>query len=188
MKTDIYWNLFLELRKEVISSQEIRSKIIGFKITFLSASIGLIYANMERVDSNLLLIPAFASFFFDLLINSYSISIKRIGFYCQYYLEPVFNYLSDKPTDFIFWEEYVNQKPIRQKFSMIGNLGLTFIMVVLSAYNALITLSAHLSLFIITILVLTFMIDLYSHLYPRKKLKKLKKPEISFADKDIDEL
>ncbi|HEV2708377.1 MAG TPA: hypothetical protein VGV59_20850 [Pyrinomonadaceae bacterium] len=35
------WNLFVEARKEILEYQRIRTQIIGFKITFVSAGIGL---------------------------------------------------------------------------------------------------------------------------------------------------
>jgi len=56
------WNLFIELRKELVESQKIRAQIIGFKITFVSAAIALIGANLDKIIEYeyLLFVPAFA--------------------------------------------------------------------------------------------------------------------------------
>ena len=67
---DFYFNLLIELRKEVIESQKIRAQVIGFKITFVSAGIGVIIANLEKLPPVLLAVPAFAAIFFDFLIDS----------------------------------------------------------------------------------------------------------------------
>src|SRR5579859_6081320 len=83
------WDLFVELRKEIIESQKIRAQIIGFKITFISTAIGLVLASSNRGSQMTLIVPAFAAIFFDFLIQSYSFSIKRIGRYCRENLEPV---------------------------------------------------------------------------------------------------
>lgn len=77
------WQLFVELRKEIVESQKIRAQIIGFKITFISSGIGLIIAGRNTVPQTLLIVPALAAIFFDFLIQSYSFSIKRIGRYCR---------------------------------------------------------------------------------------------------------
>ncbi len=82
-------DLMVELRKEIIEAQRIRAQVVGFKITFVSASIGLILANSDKVPNKLLIIPALAAIFFDLLLNSYSFSIKRIGSYLREYFEPI---------------------------------------------------------------------------------------------------
>ena len=59
------WNLFTELRKELLESQKIRSQIIGFKVTFVAAVVGILAKNIDRIDNILFLIPAFAAFAFD---------------------------------------------------------------------------------------------------------------------------
>ena len=170
----VFWNIYTELRKEVLLAQEIRSKIIALKITAVSAGIGLIYANIGKVDSNLLLVPAIASVFFDLLINSYSISIKRIGFYCKFFIEP--NLLPEKslPERFIYWEDFVSQKELKQLFSMLGNLGLTGIIIVIALGGGIETLPVYLRITVTLVLSILFIMDIYAHCYPAKKLNKLR--------------
>ena len=85
---DVAWNMLVELRKELVESQKIRAQIIGFKITFVSGGIGVAAAQIDRVPGYVLLLPAFAAVFFDILITSYSYSIKRTGYYIGAHLEP----------------------------------------------------------------------------------------------------
>lgn len=176
------WKLFIELRKEVLHAQEIRAKIIGFKLTFVSAAIGLIFANIHNgVNPNLLIIPAVASIFFDLLINSYSISTKRIGYYCRYYLEPGLIVPERIPNDFQLWESFVNQKNVKQNFSMFGNIGITFIIIATASINGFLTLDIELSSGLTIFLIILFCIDVYAHTHPTKKIDKLGIPEIDFT-------
>ena len=86
----VAWDLFVELRKELVALQGIRARVIGFKITLVSAGVGIIVANLKGgVPPALLVVPAFAAMFFDLLMHSYSFSIKRTGYYCRKHLEPL---------------------------------------------------------------------------------------------------
>ena len=111
------WELMTELRKETLEGHRMRTQVIGFKITFVSTGIGLIAANIDKVPKELMAIPAFASIFFDLLIINYSISIRRIGRYCQEYIEPILkreaqiNPISRSETqtteEFCWWEEFI---------------------------------------------------------------------------------
>ena len=57
-KNQFAWDLFVELRKELVESQKIRAQIIGFKITFVTTSVGFVAANIDKVPSSLLVIPA----------------------------------------------------------------------------------------------------------------------------------
>jgi hypothetical protein len=174
------WNIFVELRKEILLAQETRAKYVNFKITFVSACIGLIFANLDKLDSNLLLIPAIAAIFFDLLINSYTISTKRIGFYCRHYIEPGLLQQSSIPKEFKFWESYINQANLKQSFSLFGNVGLTLIIILLAAGNAIRTLGLKIGGTIAFILIVFLAIDVYAHLYPTKKINNLSKPDINF--------
>lgn len=130
---DRAWNLMTELRKETLEGQRMRTQVIGFKITFVSTGIGVILANIEKVPKELLAIPAFASIFFDLLIINYSITIRRIGLYCQRYIEPILETeaemknvsLSEMGVKFCWWEEFVDRRHVRPKFAIIANLGFT---------------------------------------------------------------
>jgi len=122
---DVAWNLLVELRKEIIESQKIRTQIIGFKITFVSAGIGLIAANTDKISLTLLVIPAFAAIFFDLLITSYSFSIKRIGYYCRKKVEPIIREACNVRRTFPLWEEFVDRPEVKKNFAVVGNLGIT---------------------------------------------------------------
>jgi hypothetical protein len=123
------WDLLVELRREILESQKIRAQVIGFKITFIGTGVGLILANQSRIPLTLLVIPAFAAIFFDFLIQSYSFSIKRLGHYCCEYLEPAIfkHHLSDQ---FVPWEEFMSRKENRQRYSAMGNLGITTLTVI----------------------------------------------------------
>ena len=123
------WELFVELRKETIESQKIRAQIIGFKITFISAGIGLILANAGRGFQMTLIVPAFAAIFFDFLVQSYSFSIKRIGRYCRENLEPIM-FPKNAGVSFLSWEQFLLSRENRQSYSTIGNLGITVLAVI----------------------------------------------------------
>ncbi|MCB2219791.1 MAG: hypothetical protein KQI35_05285 [Bacteroidetes bacterium] len=138
---EILWGYLTELRKELVESQKIRTQVIGFKITFVTALIAFIAAKLlsdyEKVAEfnnlyyYLLLIPAVASLFFDFLIYSYSFSIKRIGLYIKHVLEPK---LKDSLKDFnqALWQEYLEQPFNSQKLANTGNLGLTAVAAVIA--------------------------------------------------------
>ena len=180
-KQKLLWRIFVELRKEVILAQETRAKIIGFKITFLSAGIGLIYANIGKVNPNLIIIPAIAAVFFDLLINSYSISTKRIGHYCRKYLEPGLLAPNRVPNGFLLWESFVNQKAVKQRFSLFGNLGLTFIIIATASINGFYFLKHWQAIGLTALFIVLFAIDSYAHVHPTRKIAKLKDPNIDFT-------
>jgi hypothetical protein len=124
---NLYWNLYTELRKEIIESQKIRAQVIGFKITFVSASIGLLSSHLSDIPNVLLVIPAFAAVFFDFLINSYSFSIKRIGFYLKKHLEPNIKMECNLPNDFLLWQNFLEFPKTGQILSHIGNYGITLL-------------------------------------------------------------
>ena len=126
------WNLFTDLRKELVSLQAIRSQVTGFKITFVSASIALIGANLDKVSPILFVVPGFAAIFFDLLTHSYSYSIKRTGFYCRTHLEPILSEGYAFPRTHPLWEEFMASPEAGKNVSFWGNLGLTLIAVVLA--------------------------------------------------------
>jgi hypothetical protein len=119
------WDLFIELRRELVESQKIRAQITGFKISFVSATMGLMAADMENLDKALFVIPAFASICFDYIIYSYSFAIKRIGFYCRKHVEPALKAAGEIPTDFKLWQEYLADPRTRQRLSFVGNFGFT---------------------------------------------------------------
>ncbi len=119
------WNLFVELRKEIVESQRVRAQIVGVKITFLGASVGLIVANLAKNGLYLLVVPAFAAIFFDFLLINYSASIKRIGRYTLLYVEPQLRSDWGWPAHYPLWEGYMAMPGTRGPAAVIGNIGLT---------------------------------------------------------------
>ena len=126
-KNTLAWDLFVELRKEILESQKIRAQIIGFKITFVSSVMAVAIASIDKIPTHLLIIPAFAAVFFDFLITSYSFSIKRTGYYIRTQLEPIWisSCLWQKETP--LWEEYMTDPSNKQNLSFLGNLGITLL-------------------------------------------------------------
>ncbi len=177
------WKMMVELRKEIIETQRTRVQVVGFKITFVSAGIGLIAAYMDSVPSYLFVIPAFAAIFFDLLVCSYGVSIKRIGYYCKKYLEPTFKmHLEEEqlPNNFLFWEDYMSQPEVKQKLSFVGNFGLTGLSVLVAVY-VLITpfllipsfpLLFFLTLFVIYDIITFIMLQVTECVFEKKTEKK----------------
>jgi hypothetical protein len=110
-----------------------------------------------------------ASIFFDLLINSYTISTKRIGFYCRHYIEPGLLAKDSIPKNFQFWESFVDQSMLKQSFSLFGNVGLTLIIICVAAGNSIRTLGLKLGGTIAFVLAILLVIDVYAHRYPTKK-------------------
>lgn len=134
------WDLFTELRKELVELQKIRAQILGFKYTLIGAGIAVIAGYLAKeahpgdVAFLLLFVPALAAPFFDVLIHSYSLSIKRTGYYCRTYLEPVLragNGLPSAPA-FLMWEEFMSvssgREPRMRTLVLVGTLGTTLLM------------------------------------------------------------
>lgn len=121
------WNLYTELRKELTSLQTIRAQVIGFKITFVSAGIGLIAANLDKAPPLLFVIPGFAAIFFDLLTHSYSFSIKRTGSYIRRNLEPILRVGYAFPSERYLWEEFMASSHAGKNMSVFGNVGITIL-------------------------------------------------------------
>ena len=161
---DFAWRLLVELRKELTGAQQIRAQVIGFKITFVSAAIGLIVANLERVPNQVLVIPAFAAIFFDSLINSYSFSIKRIGFYCRHYLEPTFRRSVSWPASSPLWEEFMKLPDVRQYYSVIGDLGITGVAVISAGVALFLPFRLWISLPLLLLMVFFFLWDIRAFL------------------------
>ncbi len=136
---DVALKYMVELRKEIVETQKIRSQMVGFKIVFITSGIGLIFANIGTIPSHLLAIPAFAAIFFDFLINSYSYSIQRIGQYCRNHVEPIIeNYCQWPKPPYRLWEDYMKDFKGRKNLSFIGpfigNLGITSLTVALAVF------------------------------------------------------
>ena len=123
--SEMTWELIRELRTELVASQRIRTQVIGFKITFVSAAIGLIVAKTETNSGVLFTVPAVAAVFFDFIIYSYGFSIKRIGYYCRHHLEPLVRQQIELPDDFVQWEKFLEHPKTRQRLALLGNFGIT---------------------------------------------------------------
>lgn len=162
---DLAWNLMVELRKELVETQRIRSQIIGVKITFVSAGIGVIAANIDAVPVQLLVIPALAAILFDLLISSYGLSIKCIGYYCRSYIEPRLKKAfenSDSPGEMLLWEEFVARGRFRRPLFLWGNLGLTGLAIILAVIALLTPFDTMLSLPLLVVIAVFFLYDIVS--------------------------
>lgn len=182
---DILWDYLTELRKELLESQKIRTQVIGFKITFVTALIGFFASKLlsdiehggefNNLNYYLLVIPAIASLFFDFLIYSYSFSIKRIGSYIKFELEPI---LKEKCLEsrIVLWQEYLDHSFNNQKLAKIGNLGLTIISVII-AIIPIVLLNTQMLLTILAIIIFSFLIgiDAWVMNSPNRLIKKVNK-------------
>ena len=162
------WNLFVELRKELLESQKIRSQIIGFKITFITATIGLMATHIMSLDKVLFIIPAFAAICFDFIICSYSFSIKRIGCYTRDHIEPALKAQGDIPHDFIPWQEFLTDSKTRQELAFYGNIGLTLLTVVIGTISLFFPFRLFISSSLLFALLVFVVMDILAHLSLRK--------------------
>ncbi|MBI4686138.1 MAG: hypothetical protein HY755_13215 [Nitrospirae bacterium] len=158
---DLPWNLYTELRKEIIETQKIRAQIVGFKIAFVSGAVGIIVAHSDKISSMLFALPALASIFFDLLIESNSFSVKRIGVYLRNYIEPALRQSYDFPKEPPLWEEFLCRPETKQKLSALGNLGLTTLTVAIAIFALIRPFQLAASLPMIVILVSMYLYDIY---------------------------
>ena len=163
---DLAWKLFVELRKEILESQRIRAQIIGFKITFVSTAIAVIVAYLQQIPGQLLVIPAFAAMFFDLLISSYSISIKRIGHYLGRHVEPGIRQQERWPEEQPLWEEYMGRPKPKQWLALIGNLGITSLATLPAVWGLFNPFEAALSIPLLVCLILLGAYDVLVYLRP----------------------
>lgn len=179
-KVNIAWNLLVELRKEIVEGQKIRAQVIGFKITFVSAAIGLIGTNIDKVPKIFLVIPAFAAIFFDFLINSYSFSIKRIGFYVREHIEPLLKNVCDLPEEFPLWEEFQKSLEAKNSLSFIGYFGITLLAIGSAVLGLFLPFRPILSSILFIILIVFLSLDLWAFRSPyrfRNELGKTKESD-----------
>ena len=165
-KVNLAWNLFVELRKELVESQKLRAQVIGFKITFVSAAIGLIGTNIDKIPNALLVIPAFAAIFFDFLINSYSFSIKRIGYYFKNYIEPLLKNACELPKEFLLWEEFLKSLKTDQNLSLMGHLGITLLAILAAVIALLLPFRPILSSILLVALIVLLGLDIWAFRSP----------------------
>jgi hypothetical protein len=166
-QADLAWRLMTELRKEILTAQQIRAKVIEIKITFVAAAVGLIIANLGKLQLSLMVIPSFAAIFFDFLINSYSVSIKRIGRYCRMHIEPKLHQANEWPSDDSLWEEFMKCPDQRQWLSLIGNIGLTTLVLIPTLVTLFAPFTWNVSFPLSLGLVFLFALDVRTHLKPR---------------------
>ena len=162
------WELFIELRRELVESQKIRAQITGFKISFVSTIIGLMVAHIKDIDPAMFVIPAFASICFDYIIYSYSFSIKRIGFYCREHIEPALKKTGEIPVDFEPWQEYLTNPKTRQWLSFTGNFGFTVLNTSIGLTALCFPFRALLSSFLGSVLTVFLTVDLIAFRSPKK--------------------
>jgi hypothetical protein len=174
----IVWDLFVELRKEILEAQKIRAQVLGFKFTFITGAMGLMVAKLDTIDKSILVLPAFAAIFFDLIVCSYSFSIKRIGCYVRDYIEPVLMKEQDVPKNFVMWQKFLTQPKTRQNLSFYGNIGVTLLSVVVGIIGLLIDFRPVMSSALIFALIIFMITDVLAYREP-KKLGKM------WADSDF---
>lgn len=162
------WDLFLELRKELVESQKIRAQVIGFKVTAISTAMGILVANSGEIDEAIFVVPAFAAVFFDCLIYSYSFSIKRIGFYIRYHIEPELKGLKNMPRDFTQWQQFLTDPERDQKLSTVSNFGLTAITIGVAIPFLIMPFRPFISTPLLATLVLFLILDIYAIQSPKK--------------------
>lgn len=149
-----------------------RAQALGFKITVVGAAAGAIIGNLDKVSAHLLVVPALAAIFFDFVITSYSFSIKRIGHYIRTELEPVFRTGFQLPERFQMWEEFIGLPSSRQRFSMIGNVGLTGLATFAAGVGLFAPYRPVLTPVLLTLLVGLVIADILTHLRPGAFMNK----------------
>lgn len=160
-----------------MESQKIRSQVMGFKITFVTAMIGLMANGLNSIDKALFVIPAFAAICFDFIIYSYSFSIKRIGSYTRDHIEPLLRNQEQLPVGFALWQEFLTEPKTRQNLAIYGNLGLTMLSVALSVIVLFTPFRPIFSLPLLGVLSIFVFLDVIAYRSP-KKLGKLWKGEL----------
>ena len=166
--SDVIWQLFVELRKELVESQKIRAQVMGFKIVFVSSAIGLMAKNLESLDKALFVIPAFASICLDFIIYSYSFSIKRIGRYTHKHIEPALKEYKRVPEEFRLWQDFLTDKKTRQTLSLYGNLGFTLLTVGLAGIALFYPFRKYLSITLLLALGVFTVMDYLAYRAPKK--------------------
>jgi hypothetical protein len=153
------WTLYMELRKEILERQKLRTQFLGFKIALISAAVGLIGANRDKTPhlDELLVVPAIAAFFFDFMITSYGAAIHRIAFYCREVLEPRIRVGYMLPSNFPLYEKYIFANP--QNIANIGNLGLTLLVYLGATVILFLKQSKLLAATVFTLLTVLFVFD-----------------------------
>ncbi len=176
--SDTTWNLFVELRKELLETQKILAKMLVFKIAFVTVLLGLIASYIHDLHNALLVIPAFAAMFLDFIIISYCFSIKRISAYTRECIEPALKESGKVPKNFVMWQQYLAQPKARQHLATYGVFGVTFLSVIV-AFVALFPVRTNYSLILILALLVFVFMDIFTY-YESQKLGK------NWSDENLD--
>lgn len=128
--------------------------------------------DVEEWAPILLGVPAFAAIFFDFVISSDSLSIKRTGFYIRRHLEPFLRAGYELHPEFVTWEQFIASRAARQSLSLLGNLGSTLLSVAAASAGLFVPFRGVLSLALLGALLVLFVADTWTHLVPRASGEK----------------
>ena len=125
------WDLLVELRKELVEKSANPHTDNQPEDHFCGQCSSIVAANLDKVPPYVLVVASFSALFFDLLINSYSFSIKRIGYYIRNHIEPILRVTNNWPSSHFLWEEFMIRPNVKQKLSYWGNSGMTLLVVII---------------------------------------------------------
>lgn len=168
------WELFLELRKEVLETQKVRTQTVGFKITFVGAALGVIVANLTSVPKELLALPPLAAVAFDTLIASQSSGIKRIGHYAAKYLEPAIKSSFATEPGLVMWGEFLRTPEAGPRFSEWGNIALTIVTSLPALSLVFAPSGSWLGPFVAALVFLAIALDVWLLTLPRRWFKRIR--------------
>lgn len=151
--------LFVELRKEILALQNIRAQTVGFKVTFIATTSGIVLYYFEEFPQEAMVVVALAAIFFDLMMAAQSSRIKQLGAYICEEVEPTFRDVGAWPERRRLWEQELLESDVtlRVLVAMFGNLWLTVIVAVtalalLSPFPSLATIILGVVVFLLTFL------------------------------------
>ena len=159
------------LRDEIVASQRLRSNVIRIKVTVVNLVLIVLVAITKNAGPiELLFVPVCLSIMLDFLINSYTVSIVRIGHYCKTQLEPVFRANSQLPEDILLWEQYMDSYKTFQKQLLSNAANLIFTGILLYITYILIgpDSAAGLSSVFMIVLIAIYAYDVFSTFWARK--------------------
>ena len=159
-----------QLREEMLEAQRTRAQVIGFKITLVSTGVALLGAKLGAIPPEVLAVPAVAAVFFDLLINAYSVSIKRIGLYLHHHLEPMLRAAHGWPEDVPTWEEFARSQNWKSWLFLFGNLGLTALAAIVASVAILALPFTPLRVMVLLVLALLLVVDFMTFVRPQRLL------------------
>jgi hypothetical protein len=168
---DLAWNIYSELRKEILELVELRAKLISAKITFVSAAITIIIGTIEKPYPKwIIVIPPVASICFDFIINSCIIISKKIDLYLRSQIEPILCTEAGFPSDVRLWSGYSWSIKVAPLYFPLGNIGVTACFILIAICVVLVYESFLVSMFCITVLLILFALDILSLYVPASRL------------------